>query len=137
MLSGIFCGAMYGGSTTSILLNIPGEAASICTCLDGYQMARKGQAGTALGMSALGSFLAGTIALVGLTVLAPPLASFALKFGPEEYGALILFGLISAVYLSQGSVLKGSSCLRRAFCLGRWAGSRFRGRAIYLRHHKS
>ncbi len=107
MVAGIFYGAMYGGSTTSILLNIPGEAASVVTCLDGYKMARQGRAGAALGISAMGSFIAGTLGLVGLSLLAPPLAAFALKFGPAEYFALILLGLVMAIYLSEGSVLKG------------------------------
>jgi putative tricarboxylic transport membrane protein len=107
MLSGIFYGAMYGGSTTSILLNIPGEAASVVTCLDGYKMARQGRAGPALGISAIGSFIAGSLSIVGLSLLAPPLAAFALRFGPPEYFALILMGLLMAVYLSEGSVLKG------------------------------
>jgi putative tricarboxylic transport membrane protein len=84
MLAGIYYGAMYGGSTTSILLNIPGEAASVVTCIDGYQMAKKGRAGAALGMAAIGSFIAGTIGVIGLTFVAPPLAAFALKFGPPE-----------------------------------------------------
>src|SRR5512145_1602947 len=82
MLAGIFYGAMYGGSTTSILLNIPGEAASVVTCLDGYQLARQGRAGAALGMSAIGSFVAGSLGVLGVSLLAPPLAAFALKFGP-------------------------------------------------------
>ncbi len=107
MLAGIFYGAMYGGSTTSILLNIPGEAASVVTCLDGYKMARQGRAGAALGISAIGSFIAGTLGIVGLSLLAPPLAAYALKFGPPEYFALILLGLMMAVYLSEGSVVKG------------------------------
>jgi putative tricarboxylic transport membrane protein len=107
MLAGIFYGAMYGGSTTSILLNIPGEAASVVTCLDGYTMARQGRAGAALGISAIGSFIAGSLGILGLTLLAPPLAATALQFGPPEYFALILLGLMMAVYLSQGSVLKG------------------------------
>ena len=107
MLAGIFYGAMYGGSTTSILLNIPGEAASVVTCLDGYKMARQGRAGAALGISAIGSFIAGTLAILGLSLLAPPLAAFALRFGPPEYFALVLLGLLMAVYLSEESVLKG------------------------------
>jgi len=107
MLSGIFYGAMYGGSTTSILLNIPGEAASVVTCLDGYKMARNGRAGAALGISALGSFIAGSLALLGVSILAPTLASFALKFGPPEYFCLVLLGLMMAIYLSEESVLKG------------------------------
>src|SRR5512139_686672 len=88
MLAGIYYGAMYGGSTTSILVNIPGEAASVVTCLDGYQMARRGRAGPALGIAAFGSFLAGSAAILGLMLLAPPLARFALKFGPAEYFSL-------------------------------------------------
>lgn len=107
MLAGIFYGAMYGGSTTSILMNIPGEAASIVTCLDGYKMARQGRAGPALGMSALASFMAGTLSVFGLTLIAPTLASFALKFGPAEYTSLVFLGLMMAVYLSEGSVVKG------------------------------
>ncbi len=85
MLAGIYYGAMYGGSTTSILVNIPGEAAAVVTCLDGYQMARRGRAGPALGMAAFGSFIGGTLALVGLVLLAPPLSQLAVKFGPAEY----------------------------------------------------
>jgi len=107
MLAGIFYGAMYGGSTTSILLNIPGEAASVVTCLDGYKMARLGRAGPALGISALGSFIAGTLSICGISIVAPSLASFALKFGPPEYCSLVVLGLIMAVYLSEESVLKG------------------------------
>jgi len=107
MVAGIFYGAMYGGSTTSILLNIPGEAASVVTCLDGYKMARQGRAGPALGICAIGSFVAGTLSIVGLSLLAPPLAAFALRFGPPEYFALIVLGLLMAVYLSEGSALKG------------------------------
>ncbi|NWF92429.1 MAG: tripartite tricarboxylate transporter permease [Syntrophaceae bacterium] len=107
MLAGIFYGAMYGGSTTSILLNIPGEAASVVTCLDGYKMARQGRAGPALGISAMGSFIAGTISIFGLSLVAPTLASFALKFGPPEYFSLILLGLMMAVYLSEESIVKG------------------------------
>src|SRR3989339_1738916 len=93
MLSGIYYGAMYGGSTTSILVNIPGEAASIITCLDGYQMARSGRAGPALGISAFGSFIGGTVSIIGLMVLAPPLAKMALRFGPPEYFSLMVLGL--------------------------------------------
>jgi putative tricarboxylic transport membrane protein len=107
MLAGIFYGAMYGGSTTSILLNIPGEAASIVTCLDGYKMARQGRAGPALGMSALGSFIAATLSVLAMSAIAPGLASFALKFGPAEYASLVFLGLIMAVYLSEGSAVKG------------------------------
>ncbi len=107
MLAGIYYGAMYGGSTTSILLNIPGEAASVVTAIDGYQMARQGRAGAALGLAAIGSFVAGTVALIGLSFLAPPIASFALRFGPPEYTALTLLGLLLVTALSGQSLLKG------------------------------
>ena len=106
MLAGIYYGSMYGGSTTSILVNIPGEAASVITCLDDYQMARQGRAGPALGMAAMGSFIAGTLAIVGLMLLAPTLARFAVKFGPTEYFSLMVLGLTILVWLSQGSILK-------------------------------
>jgi putative tricarboxylic transport membrane protein len=106
MLAGIYYGAMYGGSTTSILVNIPGEAASVVTCLDGYQMARKGRAGAALGIAAFGSFAAGTIAVMGLMLVAPPLAKFALAFGPPEYFSLMLLGIAILIYLAAGSILK-------------------------------
>ena len=85
LMAGIFYGAMYGGSTTSILLKIPGDAASVVTCIDGYEMAKQGRAGPALGIAAIGSFIAGTFGVVGLTMMAPPLAEVALKFGPPEY----------------------------------------------------
>ena len=106
MLAGIYYGAMYGGSTTSILVNIPGEAASVITCLDGYQMARKGRAGPALGIAAFGSFIAGTVSVIGLMLVAPPLARFALAFGPAEYCSLMLLGLMVLIYLASGSMLK-------------------------------
>jgi len=107
LLAGIFYGAMYGGSTTSILLNIPGEAASVVTCLDGYHLARQGRAGAALAISAFGSFIAGTLSIVGLMLLAPPLASFALKFGPPENFALLVLGLTMVGYLAGESMTKG------------------------------
>jgi putative tricarboxylic transport membrane protein len=106
MLAGIYYGAMYGGSTTSILVNIPGEAASVVTCLDGYQMARQGRAGPALGIAAFGSFIAGTLGIIGLMVLAYPLARFALRFGPPEYFSLMILGLIILTYLSEISFIK-------------------------------
>ena len=106
MLAGIYYGAMYGGSTTSILVNIPGEAASIVTCLDGYQMAKQGRAGVALGISAFGSFIAGTLSLIGLMFLAPPLGEFALRFGPPEYFSLMFLGLVTLSFLFSGSMLK-------------------------------
>jgi putative tricarboxylic transport membrane protein len=105
LLAGITYGAMYGGSTTSILVNIPGEAASVVTCLDGYQMARHGRAGAALGISAFGSFIAGTITVFLLIFLAPTLAGLALKFGPPEYFALMVLGLSIMVYLARGSIV--------------------------------
>lgn len=106
MMSGIFYGAQYGGSTTSILVNIPGEASSVITCLDGYQMARKGRAGPALGVAAIGSFISGTISIVGLMVLAYPLAKAALSFGPPEYFGLMCLGLVILTFLTQGSMYK-------------------------------
>ncbi len=106
MLAGIYYGAMYGGSTTSILVNIPGETASVVTCLDGYQMARQGRAGPALGIAAWGSFIAGTVSVGGLMIFANPLAEAALRFGPPEYFALMCTGLIILTYLTQGSMLK-------------------------------
>src|SRR5882724_7964562 len=106
-LAGIFYGARYGGSTTSILLNIPGESSSVVTCLDGYQMARQGRAGAALGIAAIASFVAGTVGVVGLMVLAPPLASFAIKFGPPENFALLVLGLTMVGYLAGASMTKG------------------------------
>jgi putative tricarboxylic transport membrane protein len=118
LMSGIFYGAMYGGSTTSILLNIPGEAASVVTCIDGYQMARKGRAGPALGVAAIGSFIAGTFGVVGLTMMAPPLAEFALKFGPPEYFSLTVLGLLLATYLTGDSPIKGLTMAILGLILG-------------------
>lgn len=106
MLAGLYYGAQYGGSTTSILLNVPGEAASVVTCLDGYQMARQGRAGPALGISAIGSFIGGTLAVVGLMLIAPPLANFALRFGFAEYFSLMCLGLVIVSFLAKGSMLK-------------------------------
>lgn len=106
MLAGIYYWAYYGGSITSILVNVPGEAASAITTLDGYQMARQGRAGPALGISALGSFIGGTLAILGLMVVAPPTANFALKFGPPEYFALAVLGLVILSFLSSGPIWK-------------------------------
>ena len=106
MLAGIYYGAMYGGSTTSILVNIPGEAASVVTCLDGYQMARQGRPGPALGIAAFGSFIAGTLSIVGLMLMAPPLSKLALRFGPPEYFTLMILGLTILVYVAHGSMSK-------------------------------
>ena len=97
LMAGIFYGSMYGGSTTSILLNLPGEAASVVTCIDGYQMALKGRAGAALGIAAIGSFIAGTVGVLGMTLFAPVIAGFALSFGPPEKFCLAVVGLLMAV----------------------------------------
>jgi putative tricarboxylic transport membrane protein len=106
MLAGIYYGAMYGGSTTSILLNVPGETASVITCIDGYQMAQKGRAGPALAIAAIGSFIAGTLGIFGLVFLAPPLAQAALAFGPPEYFSLMIFGFIVLSNVTGTSLLK-------------------------------
>jgi putative tricarboxylic transport membrane protein len=106
MMAGIYYGSMYGGSTTSILVNIPGEAASVVTCLDGHAMAKQGRAGPALGIAALGSFAAGTFAIVALMLVAPTLARVAIAFGPPEYFSLMVLGLTILSFLSQGSMAK-------------------------------
>lgn len=106
MLAGIYYGSQYGGSTTSILVNLPGESSSIVTCLDGYQMARNGRAGAALAVSALGSFFAGTCATMVVAGFAPPLSELAFQFGPTEYFSLMVLGLIGAVVLASGSLIK-------------------------------
>jgi TctA family transporter len=118
MLAGIYYGAQYGGSTTSILLNMPGETASAVTCLDGHQMAVRGQAGAALATAALGSFFAGCIATVFVASVAVPLSEFALKFGPAEYFALMVLGLIGAVVLAHGSLLKAIAMIILGLLLG-------------------
>ncbi len=106
MMAGIYYGSMYGGSTTSILVNIPGEAASVVTCLDGHAMAKQGRAGPALGIAALGSFAAGTFALIALMLVAPALARVAIAFGPPEYFSLMVLGLTVLSFLSQGTMAK-------------------------------
>jgi len=118
LMAGVFYGAMYGGSTTSILLNIPGEAASVVTCIDGHQMAKQGRAGAALGVAAIGSFIAGTFGVIGLTAMAPPLAEAALKFGPPEYFSLTVLGLLLATYLAGASPLKGLTMAILGLILG-------------------
>jgi putative tricarboxylic transport membrane protein len=118
MLAGIYYGVSYGGSTTSILVNIPGETSSVVTCLDGHQMALKGRAGAALGMSAFGSFFAGTLGIIGLMVFAGPLSALALKFGYHEYFSLIILGLTFVTYLSYGSMLKALMMCCLGFMLG-------------------
>ncbi|HZK66608.1 MAG TPA: tripartite tricarboxylate transporter permease, partial [Chloroflexota bacterium] len=107
MLAGIYYGAMYGGSTSSILVNVPGESASVMTAVDGYQMARQGRAGAALGMSAIGSFIAGTFSVLALMLIATPVVSLALSFGPPEYFVLMLLGLSTLTRLAGKSLLKG------------------------------
>src|SRR5574340_88812 len=111
LLAGIYYGSMYGGSTTSILMRIPGEAASVVTCIDGYAMAQKGRPGPALAIAAIGSYVAGTLSVVGLMFLAPPLARFALRFGPPEYVSLLVLGLIVLGYMTGGSVIKNLSMI--------------------------
>jgi putative tricarboxylic transport membrane protein len=106
MLAGIYYGAQYGGSTTAILVNIPGEATSVVTALDGHQMARQGRAGVALGIAAIGSFFAGTVATLVIAALGAPLTRLALIFGPAEYFSLMVMGLVFAVVLARGSILK-------------------------------
>jgi putative tricarboxylic transport membrane protein len=118
MLAGIYYGSQYGGSTTSILVNVPGEAASVVTTLDGYQMARQGRAGVALTASAIGSFFAGTVATFLLALFAPPLAEVALKFGPADYFSLMVLGLIAAVVLAQGSLLHAVGMVVLGLLLG-------------------
>ena len=107
MMAGIYYGAKYGGSTTSILLNIPGESSSVVTCIDGYEMAKQGRAGAALGIAAIASFVAGTIGVIGLTFLAPIAADVAVNFGPPEYSALMVFALLLVIMLAGDSMLKG------------------------------
>lgn len=111
MFAGIYYGAMYGGTITSVLVNIPGEAASVMTCLDGYQMAKQGRAGVALGIAAFGSFIAGTFGVVALMFFAPWLAGVALSFGPPEYAALMFMSFVLIIGLTSTSVVKGAACL--------------------------
>jgi putative tricarboxylic transport membrane protein len=118
MLAGIYYGAQYGGSTSAILVNLPGESSSVVTCLDGYQMARQGRAGVALATSALGSFFAGCVATLIVAMFAPPLAEVALKFGPSEYFSLMVLGLVAAVVLAHGSVLKAVAMVILGLLLG-------------------
>ena len=114
MLAGIYYGSQYGGSTTAILVNLPGESASAVTTIDGYQMALKGRAGPALAAAALGSFFAGTVATVLIAVVATPLTALALSFGPAEYFSLMVVGLISSIALASGSIIKAIAMI----CLG-------------------
>jgi TctA family transporter len=118
MLAGIYYGAQYGGSTTAILVNIPGESSSVVTCLDGYQMARQGRAGPALATAAIGSFFAGCVATLIVALFAPPLAEVALKFGPSEYFSLMVLGLVAAVVLAHGSLVKAIGMVILGLMLG-------------------
>jgi TctA family transporter len=118
MLAGIYYGAQYGGSTTAILINIPGETSSVITTLDGYQMARRGRAGPALGIAAIGSFAAGTVATLVVALFSPPLAELALKFQPADYFSLMVFGLIGAVVLARGSLRKAIAMVVLGLLLG-------------------
>ncbi len=118
MLAGIYYGAQYGGSTTAILVNLPGEASSVVTCIDGYQMARQGRAGPALAIAAIGSFCAGTFATLVVAALALPLTQLAFKFGPAEYFSLMVLGLIGAVVLASGSLIKAVAMIVLGLVLG-------------------
>jgi TctA family transporter len=118
MLSGIYYGASYGGSTTAILINVPGEAASVVTAIDGYQMARQGRAGAALSVAALGSFFAGCVATVVIAAFAAPMVALAFKFGPAEYFSLMVLGLIGAVVLASGSLVKAVGMILLGLLIG-------------------
>jgi TctA family transporter len=118
MLAGIYYGAQYGGSTTAILINVPGESASVVTAIDGYKMARQGRAGPALAAAGLGSFFAGSVATLILAAFAPPLTELAFKFGPAEYFSLMVLGLIGAVVLASGSLVKAISMIILGLLLG-------------------
>lgn len=118
MLAGIYYGAQYGGSTTAILVNLPGESSSVVTVIDGHQMARKGRAGPALSAAALGSFFAGCVGTLVLAAFAPPLTEVALSFGPAEYFALMVLGLIGAVVLASGSLIKALAMIVLGLLIG-------------------
>jgi TctA family transporter len=118
MLAGIYYGAQYGGSTTAILVNLPGETSAVVTCNDGYQMARQGRAGPALAIAAIGSFIAGTFGTMLIAVAGPPLAELALKFGAPEYFSLMLMGLVAAAVLAQGDMMKSLAMVAMGLLLG-------------------
>jgi putative tricarboxylic transport membrane protein len=118
MLAGIYYGAQYGGSTTAILINVPGESSSVVTAIDGYQMARKGRAGAALAAAGLGSFFAGCVGTIIIAAFAPPLTELAFKFGPAEYFSLMVLGLIGAVVLASGSLIKAIAMILLGLLLG-------------------
>ena len=118
MLAGIYYGAMYGGSTTSILVNLPGETASVVTCIDGYQMARQGRAGPALAISAIGSFFAGTVCTLIIALFGPPIAEIAFQFRAPEYFSLMLMGLVTAAVLAHGDMSKSLAMVALGLLLG-------------------
>ena len=118
MLAGIYYGAQYGGSTTAILVNLPGETSAVVTCIDGYQMARQGRAGPALAIAAIGSFFAGTVGTLLIALAGPPLAEVALKFGSPEYFSLMLMGLVAAAVLAQGDMVKSLAMVAVGLLLG-------------------
>src|SRR5919206_120102 len=118
MLAGIYYGAQYGGSTTAILVNLPGETSAVVTCMDGYQMARQGRAGPALGIAALGSFFAGTVCTMIIALFGPPLSEMALKFGAPEYFSLMLMGLVTAAVLAHGDMVKSLAMVALGLLLG-------------------
>ena len=118
MLAGIYYGAQYGGSTTAILVNLPGETSAVVTCIDGYQMARQGRAGPALAIAAVGSFFAGTVCTLIIALFGPPLAELALKFGAPEYFSLMLMGLVAAAVLAQGDMIKSLTMVAVGLLLG-------------------
>ncbi len=118
MLAGIYYGAQYGGSTTAILVNLPGETSSVVTCIDGYQMARQGRAGPALAIAAIGSFFAGTVCTLIIAMFGPPIAEIALKFGSPEYFSLMLMGLVTAAVLAHGDMVKSLAMMVMGLLLG-------------------
>ena len=118
MLAGIYYGAMYGGSTTSILVNLPGETSAVVTCIDGYQMARQGRAGPALAIAAIASFFAGCVCTLVIAMFGPPIAKLALNFASPEYFSLMLMGLVSAAVLSQGGMIKSLAMVLMGLLLG-------------------
>ena len=138
MLAGIYYGAQYGGSTTAILVNLPGETSAVVTCIDGYQMARQGRAGPALAIAAIGSFIAGTFGTMLIAVAGPPLAELALKFGAPEYFSLMLMGLVAAAVLAQGDMMKSLAMVAMGLLLGIVGTDVNTGRAALLvRHHRA
>ena len=138
MLAGIYYGAQYGGSTTAILVNLPGETSAVVTCIDGYQMARQGRAGPALAIAAIGSFFAGTVGTLLIALFGPPLAEVALKFGAPEYFSLMLMGLVAAAVLAQGDMIKSLAMVVMGLLLGIVGTDVNTGMQRFtLRHHRA